>query len=96
MKVARYPAAAGLGNDEKRHVRPFGACRTVLWELIGYHSGEAVTQDFLGLRPISVNLNFGDDCLPRRPKGQEDSARGFNPGKANTTAIRPVGALDLT
>jgi hypothetical protein len=30
------------------------------------------------------------------PKGQKDSARGFNPGKANTTAIRPVGALDLT
>jgi hypothetical protein len=22
MKVARYPAAAGLGNDAKRHVRP--------------------------------------------------------------------------
>jgi len=30
------------------------------------------------------------------PRGQKDSARGFNPGKANTTAIRPVGALDLT
>jgi hypothetical protein len=30
------------------------------------------------------------------PEGAEDSARSFNPGKANTTAIRPVGALDLT
>ena len=29
-------------------------------------------------------------------EGAEGLSPGFNPGKPNTTAIRPVGALDLT
>ena len=61
--------------------------------MIAHRSGEAVIQESLGRSPTSVNLNFWE--LPT-PKGQKDSARGFNPGIANTTAIRPVGALDLT
>jgi hypothetical protein len=35
MKVAQYPAAAGLGNDAKRNARPDRDDRTV-WLLVSY------------------------------------------------------------
>jgi hypothetical protein len=41
--------------------------------------------EFLGLRPISVNLRLWDGSLPRR--GQKDSARGFNPDKLAITEM---------
>jgi hypothetical protein len=43
-------------------------------------SGQAVTQESLGRSPISVNLRFRSGFST--PKGQEDSARGFNPGES--------------
>jgi hypothetical protein len=42
--------------------------------------------------PISANLRFRSEFST--PKGQEDSARGFNPGKFQSNA-RPERALDV-
>jgi len=56
VKVAQYPAAAGLGNEAKRHVRPAGTIETLGASAAAERDQnvfQAVWLSAIGYRPIS-------------------------------------------